>query len=107
MVVSVPTPEYPRFFGREFHLAVGHVRDGYSRFQITRLLNEAGFRILSAEHYTKLPASLACYPFYRYLWKKGRIGMALSPFLNVFSLLEKVWPSSTFASSVLVVGIKT
>ena len=106
IVVSAPTPAYPRFFGREFHSAIGHVRDGYTSHEISRLLEDAGFTVDSAEYYTKLPSTLACAPFYRVLWKKGRVGMAFSPLLNAISFLDYVWPSSTLSSSVLVVGIK-
>jgi SAM-dependent methyltransferase len=106
VVVSTPTPAYPRFFGREFHSAVGHVRDGYRSHEVIRLLEQAGFTVDSVKYYTRLPSSLACAPFYRSLWKKGRVGMALSPLLNAISFLDYLWPWSKWASSVLVVGIK-
>jgi SAM-dependent methyltransferase len=106
VVVSTPTPEYPRFFGREFHEAVGHVRDGYTLEQMKQMLDDAGFDVTTATHYTRLPSSIACSAFYRSLWKQGRLGIALSPFLNAVSFLDHVWPSSKGASSILVVGIK-
>lgn len=106
LVVSVPTPNYPKFFGREFHLGVGHVRDGYALSEISELVEDAGFRIETRQHYTKLPASVACAPFYRSLWKRGRLGIALSPLLNAVSFLDYIWPWSRFASSAIVVGIK-
>jgi ubiquinone/menaquinone biosynthesis C-methylase UbiE len=106
VVVSTPTPQYPKFFGREFHEAVGHVRDGYTLPQMSRLLDEAGFDVETATYYTRLPASIACAAFYRSLWKRGRVGIALSPLLNAISFLDAVWPWTKRASSLLVVGIK-
>lgn len=106
IVVSTPTPEYPRFFGREFHEAVGHVRDGYTLQELSALVEQAGFEVESADHYTRLPASIACAPFYRSLWKKGRLGIAVSPLLNAVSFLDYVWPWTTGSSSVLVAGVK-
>jgi SAM-dependent methyltransferase len=37
VLVSVPTPLYPRIFGRAYHEAVGHVRDGFTLAQIDHL----------------------------------------------------------------------
>ena len=38
MVVSVPTPRYPRVFGREMHERIGHLVDGYTADTLTGLL---------------------------------------------------------------------
>jgi ubiquinone/menaquinone biosynthesis C-methylase UbiE len=106
IVISTPTPNYPRFFGREFHEAVGHVRDGYHPDQVADLLCTAGFSVETVRHYTRLPASLCCALFYRYLWK-GKSGLVLSPVLNAISLLDFLWPWNRGASSILVVGTKS
>lgn len=37
VLISVPTPLYPKIFGRAYHTAIGHVRDGYSLAAIDRL----------------------------------------------------------------------
>jgi 2-polyprenyl-3-methyl-5-hydroxy-6-metoxy-1,4-benzoquinol methylase len=105
LVISTPTPNYPRFFGREFHEAVGHVRDGYSPDNVERLLEPAGFVITGSKYYTRLPSSLVCALYYRYLWR-GKLGMLLSPLLNVVSWLDILWPSRVGASSILVTAKK-
>jgi 2-polyprenyl-3-methyl-5-hydroxy-6-metoxy-1,4-benzoquinol methylase len=105
LIISTPTPNYPRFFGREFHEAVGHVRDGYSPAEVARLLEPAGFTVTAASYYTKLPSSLVCAIYYRYLWR-GRLGMLLSPVLNAVSWLDALWPWRTGASSILVTATR-
>jgi SAM-dependent methyltransferase len=37
VLISVPTPLYPKIFGRAYHCAVGHVHDGYTLAAIDRL----------------------------------------------------------------------
>jgi len=44
LVISVPTPNYPKYFGREFVERIGHVRDGYTIEELRRLLEASGFR---------------------------------------------------------------
>jgi trans-aconitate methyltransferase len=105
VVVSTPTPNFPRFFGREFHEAVGHVRDGYEPGDVADLLKHAGFVVDSSTYYTRLPSSLVCSLYYRYLWR-GKLGVLASPFLNALSYLDLVWPWDRGASSILVVATK-
>jgi len=46
LVISVPTPNYPKYFGREFAERIGHVRDGYTIEELRRLLGASGLRIV-------------------------------------------------------------
>ena len=103
LVVSTPTPNFPRFFGREFHDAVGHVRDGYWPEELASALNAAGFDVEAISLYTMLPSSLVCSLYYRWLWR-GKFGVLFSPVLNALSYLDTVWPFKRGASSVLVVA---
>jgi SAM-dependent methyltransferase len=105
LVISTPTPNFPRFFGREFHNAVGHVRDGYTPDDLAPLLAKAGFAVESTSYYTRFPASLVCAVFYRYLWR-NKAGVLLSPLLSALSRLDVLWPSRRGASSLLVVATK-
>jgi 2-polyprenyl-3-methyl-5-hydroxy-6-metoxy-1,4-benzoquinol methylase len=105
LVISTPTRPFPRVFGREFHQAVGHVRDGYRVEEIARLLAPAGFHVDASVHYTKLPAAIGCALFYRFIWKY-KIALVLSPVLNALSLLDRVWPSTRGACSLLVTATR-
>jgi len=91
VVISVPTPNYPKFFGYEFHKEIGHVRDGYWHEEIEDLLDHHGIRVTEYSYYTWYPASLACALFYRYL-RKNKWGALASPFLNLVSHLDAMWP---------------
>lgn len=104
MIISVPTPNYPKFFGFDFHKEIGHVRDGYTLSEINGLLKKVGMCISKFEYYTFFPSSICCAVFYRYLRKKGKLGTFLSPFLNVISYLDYVWPlrQEKFACSLVL-----
>ncbi len=65
LIVSVPTPKYPIVFGRPFHEAIGHVRDGYWLVDLTAKLDAAGFSVQQHRYYTGPRASWACSRFYR------------------------------------------
>lgn len=105
VVISVPTPNYPRFFGWEFHNEIGHLTDGYWLDDIKQMLN--GFKILSFKYYTLLPSSIICAVFYRLL-RKSKFGVIASPLLNALSFIDVLWPfrSGRFASSLVVRAIK-
>lgn len=104
MIISVPTPNYPLFFGRNFHEEIGHVRNGYWLDDLAKLLGKHNLNIVNYRYYTYLPSSIVCALFYRYLRKVKYIGFFASPVLNVLSFLDAVWPirSRNFASSLVV-----
>ena len=52
LVVSVPTPRYPRVFGRAFHGRLGHVRDGYYLEDLAPKLASAGLSVEESRYYT-------------------------------------------------------
>lgn len=64
-VVSVPTPLYPKFFGREFHLKMGHVVDGLVEEDLDKVFSKNGFKRISSKYNTGLFASLFCAFYYR------------------------------------------
>jgi ubiquinone/menaquinone biosynthesis C-methylase UbiE len=92
LVVSVPTPNYPRVFGREFHEAVGHVREGYSIERLEELLAEQQMHVEKHAYYTYPPSALVCLLYYRWLRKVRYVSVLGSPLLNLFSYLDYVWP---------------
>jgi SAM-dependent methyltransferase len=92
VIISVPTPNYPRVFGREFHNQIGHVRDGYWMPEIKELFAEAGIRIEEYKYYTHPASSLACFLYYRWLRKVFYATIPASPLLNLISYLDYLWP---------------
>jgi ubiquinone/menaquinone biosynthesis C-methylase UbiE len=92
LIISTPTPMYPRVFGLEFHNEVGHVRDGYSIERLKELLAERQMNIERYEYYTYPASALVCFPFYRWIRKFRYAGILASPVLNLFSYLDYLWP---------------
>jgi len=102
LIISVPTPNYPKFFGREFAQRIGHLRDGYWHYEIAKLLQQNGIRVIKYKYYTLFPSSLVCSFFYRVL-KGGRLATMISPILNIFSFLDFLDPVPMKTASSLAV----
>lgn len=107
MIISVPTPNYPRVFGYEFHNEIGHLREGYWHADIEKLVKIFNFRIADYKYYTYPPSAMGCALFYRYLRRK-KAGLMISPILNLISYFDCLWPirDRKFACSLVVKAIK-
>jgi 2-polyprenyl-3-methyl-5-hydroxy-6-metoxy-1,4-benzoquinol methylase len=64
-LISVPTHNYKRFFGRSFHRTVGHVTDGYHIRELNALLATIGGRLICHSYSTGLLSNLGCGVYYR------------------------------------------
>ena len=53
-VISVPTKKYPEVFGRKFHEAIGHVRDGYDLTDLKNLMKNINRRLAYSSRNTFL-----------------------------------------------------
>jgi SAM-dependent methyltransferase len=86
-VVSVPTPLYPRIFGRRFHYRIGHVLDGYTLESLDSLfVDNFGCARVSFKYNTGLVSNLGCWLYYNLLGSSNRIFayakyLILSPFV--------------------------
>jgi len=100
-LVSVPTHRYPRVFGREFHEAVGHVRDGFNLEELDVLIGPSYVRTETGYN-TGLLAGFGCSLFYRVLPKirmrklaiLGMIGLhafRLVDWINGKSISSSLW----------------
>lgn len=67
--ISVPTPNYPKIFGREFHESVGHLVDGYTLDALSTMLKKAGYRVVSHTYNTGFIANVLCLMYYRFIRK--------------------------------------
>jgi ubiquinone/menaquinone biosynthesis C-methylase UbiE len=105
VIISVPTPHYPRFFGKKFHTNIGHVRDGYWKEDLERILERIGFSVIESRYYTRFPLALACAIFYRL-----PVSLKLKAFLSVLFRpvvwLDNLWFSDKWACSLLMIGKK-
>lgn len=64
VLVSVPTPRYPRVFGQEFHKAVGHLVEGYDLLTL-KALGPKDLKLVHYRYSTGLIASALCALYYR------------------------------------------
>ena len=109
LIVSVPTPNYPFYFGEEFDWAIGHRRH-YTLQQLKRRVTPTGFSVIDHFYYTsKVPSSFCNFIYKKHIIKSRMpldsvIKSALAPFLEAIALLSEK-PSKTIDghSSLLVV----
>lgn len=106
VIISVPTANYPRVFGREFHKQVGHVRDGYSIEELRALLAPTRLKIEEYHHYTYPPSAAVCFIYYRWLRNVNYISSLVSPLFNLFSYLDYVWPNRPQSACGIALGAR-
>jgi SAM-dependent methyltransferase len=105
LIVSVPTPRYPVVFGRDFHEAIGHVRDGYWLSDLTPKLDAAGFSVQQHRYYTGPRASWVCSRVYR-----GRIPtralMPVLPMMRAVAMPAEGRANEQNAASLALLAVK-
>ena len=87
LVISVPTPLYPKYFGHKFADLVGHVRDGYALGDLEIMLRSTGFKILEWHHHTNPSTAKLCSLWYKQL-RNPFLKWILMPPLNILSTLD-------------------
>ncbi len=105
LIISVPTPNYQKYFGREMHLSLGHKRDGYWIDDIQQLLESVGFKIERYHYYARQCVGYSCTLWYT----KGLniyLQMCIFPFLKGFSLLFDWLSPKASAASLALRAIK-
>lgn len=65
LIISVPTPYYPKYFGYNFAKRIGHVRDGYTIKELQELLNRSGFEIVEWSYHTNFLSPYLCKIWYQ------------------------------------------
>ena len=101
VLISVPTPEYPRWFGRSFHESLGHVRDGYTPDQLVAMVERVGLEPLLVRSYTGVLFLAFAAFYYRYL-RSNVFASALAVAVSKpLVLADRYLPSPTWGSLVL------
>ncbi len=67
LLVSVPTPLYPIYFGRNFHIKIGHLVDGYSLVQLDKLFDNIGCQRIMHRYNTGIFSNMGCWLYYNKL----------------------------------------
>jgi SAM-dependent methyltransferase len=104
LLISVPTPMYPRVFGQEFHELVGHVKDGYTKETLSSECS--GFHCVEYSYNTGpcfwIPCALS-YRFIRHI-RNYKIQSILNFLLVPFAMFDlwhpPKWSCSLFAEFV-------
>ena len=93
LVISVPTPLYPKYFGEEFARTIGHVRKGYTLKNLKSLLEENGFDVILWQCHTTQLSAYLCSIWYKKLSKGSffrLLRLGLFPIFKVLSLLNEL-----------------
>lgn len=91
LLLSVPTPEYPRYFGDRFANSVGHVRDGYTIDDMKHLLNSSGFDVIQWKYPTNWLASKLSSVWYQSKLPT-RLLFVITPLAILLSLVHPYTP---------------
>ncbi|MFH1597592.1 MAG: class I SAM-dependent methyltransferase [Patescibacteria group bacterium] len=105
LVISVPTPNYPKYFGQKFAQKIGHRRDGYYFEDLAKLLRTNGFTIVKYQYYTNLISSSLCSIWYKNLQDIKLIKPLVLPLFNFISLFD-FFPSKNHSCSLAVLAKK-
>jgi 2-polyprenyl-3-methyl-5-hydroxy-6-metoxy-1,4-benzoquinol methylase len=89
LVVSVPTYDYPKFFGETFDKNIGHLRH-FTLEQLKSLFETRGLRTEMIKPYTYFYTSVLCSLYYKY--NLGVLNLILSPLLNILSFFTEFIP---------------
>lgn len=88
IIVSVPTYNYKKVFGRRFHNSIGHLKDGYNFDEISKLFSEFGFSVSHKEYNTGLLSLFGCALYYRLLSNNKYLNFLKQIILYPFSFLD-------------------
>lgn len=67
ILVSVPTPLYPKIFGKDFALKIGHLVDGYSLSQLDELFKGIDCQMVTYNYNTGIFSNIGCWLYYNKL----------------------------------------
>jgi len=88
ILVSVPTPNYIKMFGKKFHLSVGHKRNGYELDEISELFSEFNLKLNYIKYNTGIISKFGCFLYYRLNFDNRFFLYIKSVILHLFSYLD-------------------
>ena len=87
-LVSVPTKNYKKYFGEDFHRKVGHVHDGYSLADLSGLFATIGYESTFHEYSTGFPANYLCSLYYKHNFSNRYLNLLKNSLLGRLSALD-------------------
>lgn len=103
LIISVPTPNYPKIFGQEFADSIGHLRPGYFLPELSELLTDAGFKVVDYSYYTGLISQFFCGIIYKFFKNNRYLNWLFYPIFSLICLLD-FWGNDTRAASLAVIA---
>lgn len=104
IIISVPTYNYKKVFGEQFHINVGHVKDGYNIIEIEELFKAIGYKVESHSYNTGLVGLIGCFINYRIIFGNKYLNVLKQLLLYPFSALDFI--NNKYVSSSLFVVLK-
>lgn len=97
-IVSVPTPRYPKVFGRKFHESIGHLVDGYNKSNLDYFFDKIDYRCEYFKYNTGFFGNIGAYIFYHAYEKVHvRILYFLTMPFRIVDINSERFSSSLFA----------
>ncbi len=88
-IVSVPTPLYPKIFGRKFHNKIGHLVEGYSITKIDELFNNCNCQRIIYQYNTGIFSNIGCWLYYnKLIFNNKYLNLLKCLFLYPFIFLD-------------------
>ncbi len=101
VLVSVPTPLFPKVFGRRFHDSIGHVRDGYVEAEIKELFH--GFDLIHCEYSTGPLVLPFCALYYRVVERfRSRSWRQIAGFSLLVTAWLDIWHPKSMSCSMFL-----
>jgi SAM-dependent methyltransferase len=105
LIISVPNPNYLKFFGKKFNEMIGHKRF-YTKRILQNLVEKSGFRVISVASFTGLVASLACALWYRFVFYHFKLAFPLAPLFRLAFIGDFLF-SKVISSHIILKAEKT
>ena len=88
IITSVPTYNYKKVFGEEFHKNIGHLKDGYNIIELSKLFEKIDYEIEQYSFNTGYFSSIGCFFYYRYSPKNRYVNFLKRLLLYPFKYID-------------------
>ena len=104
-IVSVPTRNYSKVFGKKFHHMIGHVTEGFGLYELQEIFRDVGAELLYYKYNTGMISNLGCAVYYRIVTKQKLLRILKIALLYPFSYLDII-NHSKISSTLFAVFVK-
>lgn len=105
LIISVPAKNYNNVFSDNFAKNIGHLKDGYNKFELFQLLSLFGFDIINFKPYTGIISRVCCRVIYNYLENKRLAVWVLYPLFNFICLFD-YFGNGDSSASLAIIAVK-